>query len=156
MTNSRDIIIRLKAVREEKQLSYADILDLMEKNGDYLAKSTLSRVFAEGSESVSFKYEETIRPIAKALLDIETIEDTDTMDTAALKSLLKYKIDRIEELEMQLDKEKIKYHEKLDKERAAFNRSIDFLKNQIVLKDKRIDQLMDANVKLLDKFMGTD
>lgn len=154
MTNSRDIIMRLKAVREEKQLSYADILDLMEKNGDYLAKSTLSRVFADGSESVSFKYEETIRPIAKALLDIETIEDTDTMDTAALKSLLKYKIDRIEELEMQLDKEKIKYHEKLDKERAAFNRSIDFLKNQVELKDKRIDQLMDANVKLLDEFMN--
>ena len=106
------------------------------------------------SESVSFKYEETIRPIAKALLDIETIEDTDTMDTAALKSLLKYKIDRIEELEILLDKEKIKYHEKLEKERATFNRSIDFLKNQVELKDKRIDQLMDANVKLLDEFMN--
>ncbi len=151
MTNSRDVILKLKEVREEKGLSYADILDLMENNGDFVSKSTLSRVFAEGSEEIKFRYEDTIRPIAKALLDIETIEDTDDMDVKAMKSLLKYKIERIEELEHQiehletlLNKEKIKYHEKLDKERERFNRSIDFLKEQISLKDKRMDQLLDA------------
>lgn len=151
MTNTKDIIIRLKEVREEKGLSYNDILALMEKNGHFLAKSTLSRVFAEGSEELSFKYEETIRPIAIALLDMETIEDTDNMDVQAMKSLLKYKIQRIEELEAQvrdlktaLDKEKIKYHEKLDKERDMYNRRVDFLKDQIALKDKRMDQLLEA------------
>jgi predicted protein tyrosine phosphatase len=77
MTKTRDIIIKLKEVRKEKGLSYSDILDLMEKNGDYLAKSTLSKLFSEGSEDLSFKYEETIRPIAKALLGIETIEVDD-------------------------------------------------------------------------------
>ena len=92
MTNTRDIIIKLKEVRQEKGLSFGDILTLMENNGDYLSKSTLSRVFAEGSEDGSFKYEETIRPIANALLDIETIEDTDNMDVQAMKSLLKYKV----------------------------------------------------------------
>lgn len=151
MTNTKDIISKLKEVREEKGLSYGDILDLMEKNGDYLSKSTISRVFADGSEEMSFKYEETIRPIAKALLDIETIEDDDNMDTKAMKSLLKYKIQRIEELEAQINhletslaKEKVKYHEKLDKERARHERSIDFLKEQISLKDKRMDQLLEA------------
>ena len=151
MTNTKDIIVKLKEVREEKQLSYGDILNMMEANGDYLAKSTLSRVFAEGSEELSFKYEETIRPIANALLDIENIEDTDGMDVKAMKSLLKYKIERIEELEKQLakaeaalDKEKVKYHEKLDKEREHHQRSIDFLKEQISLKDKRMDQLLEA------------
>jgi transcriptional regulator with XRE-family HTH domain len=49
MTNTRDLIIQLKEVREEKGLSYNDILSLMEKNGDYLSKSTISRVFSEGS-----------------------------------------------------------------------------------------------------------
>ena len=68
MTNVKEIIINLKQVREEKKLSYGDILKLMEQNGDYLAKSTLSRVFAEGSEECSFKYEETIRPIASLTL----------------------------------------------------------------------------------------
>lgn len=151
MTNVKDIIIQLKQVRDEKGLSYNDILDLMENNGDFLSKSTLSRVFAEGSEEVSFRYEETIRPIANALLDIENIEDDDNMDVRAMKSLLKYKIERIEELERQVEKlelslaeEKIKYHERLDKERERFNRSIDFLKNQIDLKDKRMDMLLEA------------
>ena len=151
MTNTKELIIKLKEVREEKGLSFNDILDLMEQNGDYLAKSTLSRVFAEGSEDSSFKYEETIRPIAKALLDIETEEETDDLDTKALKALLKFKIEWIEELEQQieqlesaLDKEKIKAHEKLDAERERFNRSIDFLKEQIAYKDKRMDLLLDA------------
>lgn len=154
MTNSKDVILKLKEVREEKGYSYNDILNLMEKNGDFLSKSTISRVFADGSEESSFRYEETIRPIAKALLDIEDIEEDDNTDVRAMKSLLKYKIERIEELERKIEqletslaKEKVKYHEKLDKERDQFQRSIDFLKNQIDLKDKRMDQLLDAVFK---------
>ena len=99
MTNTKEIIMKLKEVRKEKDLSYGDILELMEQNGDFLSKSTISRVFQEGSESLSFRYEETIRPIAKALLDIETIEADDDIDVQAMKSLLQYKIQRIEELE---------------------------------------------------------
>lgn len=151
MTNTKDLIVKLKEVREEKGLSYNDILALMEKNGDYLAKSTISRVFADGSEETSFRYEETIRPIANALLDIENIEDTDNMDIQAMKSLLKYKIQRIEDLEKQiehlqtaLDKEKIRSHEKLEQERERANKSIEFLKNQVELKDKRMDMLLEA------------
>ena len=152
MTNTKDIIIKLKEVRIEKGLSYGDILELMENNGDYVSKSTLSKLFAEGSEdSSSFRYEETIRPIAKALLDIETIEEDDNMDIKAMKSLLKYKIQRIEDLEQQienlkaqLDKEKLKYHEKMDAERQNWSRSIEFLKEQVSLKDKRMDFLLDA------------
>lgn len=168
MTNTKDIIIELKKVRKEKKLSFTDIMKLMEANGDYISKSTLSRVFAEHSEDTSFKYEETIRPIAKALLDIENIEDDDNMDTRAMKSLLKYKMQRIEELEKQnaqlrndLDKEKVKGHEKFEKERKLYNDRITFLSSQIELKDKRIDQLLDANFKnfnqvsdLIDKFMA--
>ena len=151
MTNSKDVIIKLKEVREDRNLSYNDIMKMMEKNGDYLAKSTLSRVFGEGSEDLSFKYEETIRPIANALLDIETIEDDDDMDVKAMKSLLKYKIQRIEELEKQiehlstaLDKEKIRSAEKIEEERERSNRSIDFLKEQVAYKDKRMDLLLEA------------
>ena len=151
MTNTRDIIIQLKEVREEKGLSYNDILSLMEKNGDYLSKSTISRVFSDGSEELSFRYEETIRPLAKVLLDIETIEDDDNLDTRAMKSLLKYKIQRIEELEKQVEKlendivkMKLSNHEKMEAEREVYNRRVDFLKNQIELKDKRMDQLLEA------------
>ena len=144
MTNTRDLIIKLKAVRDEKELSYNDILTLVEKNGDCVSRSSIQRVFADGSEDTSFRYEDTIRPIANALLDIETIEDTDDLDIQAMKVLLQYKIQRIEELEQQLDKEKIKYHEKLEKEREQSRRSIEFLKEQISYKDKRMDLLLQS------------
>ena len=144
MENTRELILKLKAVREEKGLSLNKIADLVEKNGDYTSRSSIQRVFADGSEDTSFRYEDTLRPIAKALLDIETIEDTDNLDVQAMKVLLKYKIDRINELEQELDREKIKSHEKLDKEREQSRRSIEFLKKQIELKDQRIDVLMEA------------
>lgn len=151
MTNSKDLILKLKEVREEKGYSLTDIMKLVEDNGDFISKSTLARVFAEGSEDVTFRYEATIKPIANALLDIGTIEDTDNMDTQAMKLLLKYKSDRIQELEKQvqelesaLDKQKIKASEKLEKERESFSRSIEFLKEQVAYKDKRMDLLLNA------------
>ena len=151
MINTRDIIVRLKEVKEEKGLTNADILRMIEANNDFVSKTTISRVFAENSEETIFRYEATLRPIAKALLDIETIEDTDNSDIQAMKSLLKYKMQRIEELEQRVselealvDKEKVIYHEKLDKEREQYDRKIDFLKDQISLKDKRMDQLLEA------------
>ena len=150
MTNTKDIIIQLKEVRKEKDLSYNDILKLMKKNGDYLAKSTLSKLFAEGSEEhpEKFRYENTLRPIANAILDMENIEDTDDMDVRAIKSILRYKIKRIEELESELDSIKLKHHEKLERISADFMRQIDYMNHQIELKDNRIDALMDNSMAL--------
>ena len=151
MTDTSDIIIKLKQVREQKGLSYGDILNLLEKNGDFLSKSTLSRIFQEGSENLSFRYEETIRPIAKALLDIETIEADDNLDVQVMKTLLQYKIQRIEELEWQIEhlealynKEKAQIYEKMEAERKIWNKSIEFLKEQISIKDKWINYLFQS------------
>ena len=156
MTNTRDLIIQLKQVKEEKGLSYSDILNLMEKNGDYLAKSTLSRVFAEGSEDCSFKYEETIRPIAIALLDIDTIEEDDDKDVRAMKQMIQLNTvtiqnnkQQIEHLQAEHTKEILDIHSKIDHERTEWNDSIAFLKNQIRIKDDRIDSLLKA-VQLKD------
>lgn len=171
MTNTKDVIIKLKEVRKEKDLSFDAILALMEDNGEYLSKSTLSRVFADGSEEKSFRYEETLRPIANALLDIENIEADDDPNTQAFKSILKLKMSVIEENsarirelqrsinEMQenanaaLTKEKLKYHKKLEDETRRFQETLDFAKGQIDLKDKRIDQLLDMNMRLMNQLL---
>ena len=144
MNNSKEIILKLKEVRLEKELSLNDIVDLVEKNGDYVSRSSVQRVFADGSENVTFKYDETIRPIANALLDIDRIETEDDLDTQALKILLQYKNQRSQELEQLLDKEKLKYHEKLEKEREQSRKSIEFLKEQVAYKDKRMDLLLES------------
>jgi hypothetical protein len=82
------------------------------------------------------------------------------MDVQAMKSLLKYKMQLIEDLEKKVEeltgdltKEKLKYHEKLDKERENFQKSLDFCREQIALKDKRIDHLMDSNARLLEQLL---
>lgn len=164
MTNTREVILTLKEVRKEKNLSFDKILDLMKENGDFLSKSTLSRVFAKGSEDKTFRYDDTIRPIAKALLDIETIEQDDDVDTQAYKSILKLKKDLLVEYEGQIKqlkeeiqevtrREKDKYHERMEKETAHFQKNLDFLNHQVELKDHRIDHLLDANQKLLDQLL---
>ncbi len=151
MLSTRDIIMQLKQVREEKGLSFGAIMSLLEQNGDYLSKTTISRIFAEGSEDVSFRFEETLRPLATVLLDLNNIEETDSMDVQAMKTLLKYKSDRIDELEQQIehqrsqfDAELVALHEKMDAERETWSRSIEFLKEQINFKDKRMDLLLQA------------
>ena len=58
--------------------------------------------------------------------------------------MLKLKADKIKELEAELDHEKVKYQKKMNKEREQSRRSIEFLKEQIQFKDKRIDYLLDA------------
>lgn len=140
MINTRDIILKLKEARIEKNLSLNDIVDL---TNNRVSKTTVQRVFADGSEDISFRYEDTIRPLVKALLDVDTIEDSDDMDTKALKSLLKLKIQRIEELENQLKEEKIKNHEKMEKERKQYDTHIALLNEQIAIKDKRMDAMSE-------------
>lgn len=137
MTDTREIILKLKETRLEKNLSLNDIVDMT--NG-MVSKTTVQRVFSDGSENTSFRYDDTIRPLVKAMLDVDTIEDSDDMDTKALKSLLKLKIQRIEELELQLKEEKIKSHEKMEKERKQYDAHIALLNEQIAIKDKRMDE----------------
>ena len=159
MTNTRDVILKLKEVKKEKNLSLDKIVSLMEQNNQYLSKSTLSRVFADGSEEKSFRYEETLRPIANALLDIEHYETDDDAETQAYKSILKLKMNVIDENSKKIadlqepiketaTKEKLKYHDKLEKINEEHQKSVDFLKRQIELKDERITQLLNANDRL--------
>ena len=178
MTNSKDVIKRLKEVKAEKNLSLDAIVSLLEQNGHFVSKSTLSRVFSDKSDDCSFRYEETILPLAHVLLDVGHNEQDDDIDTLAFKSILRYKKELIDdyriqneklkseieelksEIEIIKDKEKVKYAEKLENETKHFNDSLSFMSRQIQLKDERIDtllktttELMATNNKLLTQLM---
>ena len=145
MTDTKEIILKLKDAKKEKNLSINDIVEL---TNNYVSKTTVQRVFAEDSENTSFRYDDTIRPLVNVLLDVDTIEETDDIDTRAMKSLLKLKIQRINELEEQikdlrllLSEEKNKAHEKIEKEKIQYERHIKLLDEQIALKDKRMEEM---------------
>lgn len=149
MTDTKKLIDMLKQVKQEKGLSLDAIMKLIEDNGDSVSKTTLSRVFSDNSDYTDFRYETTLRPICEALLDIEHIESDDTPDVRAFKTVLKMKRDIISELKQEMDQEKLSYHEKLQAETEKFQKSLDFVKNQILLKDQRIDALLTLTTDLM-------
>ena len=145
MIDTRDVILALKHVKKEKKLSLDKIHYLMVQQDPSTAvsKTTLSRIFSKGSEEQIFRYETTLRPIANALLDIETIETDDDLDTQAYKSILKLKKDIIEEFE-----EKLKDYEDLKLQLSHYQQTLELLHEQIKFKDSRIDKLLSSNERL--------
>ena len=160
LADTKEIILALKKVYKEQKLSIDKVLAMVdEREGEgKVSRSTIQRLFAAGSEDdpSSFRYETTLIPICNALLDENSANTT---------IMMKYKKDLIEDFAAQNKelKEEIKnikceleqeYNSKLEECTAGFQKSIDFAKNQIELKDKRIDQLLDMNAKLLDQLLA--
>lgn len=141
----RELIIQLKQYREEHGFSLKRIVDIVceyaEQNNtdDYVSLSTVKRVFREGSENDdSFNFDLTIRPIAAALLGLESVSPK-AHDKELSISLLRYKNERIQQLEKQLAEE-----------RELANRRVDFLKEQIAVKDGYLRQKDELITKLID------
>lgn len=142
MIDTRAVILALKKVKKERGLSIEKIYKMVEENdpAHTVSHTSVARVFRQGSEEQIFKWENTLKPIANALLDIEEIEIDDDINTQAYKSILKLKKDIIIELENKLSRA-----ESAASDTDYFTRTIAHLEKQIELKDKRIDQLLDAN-----------
>lgn len=136
-----DIISRLKKVREENGLSYNRILEIVEENGTHVSISTIRRVFEEGSEEYGWQYDYTLRPIADAVLGVYAPSDVavDEETVEALRAALRYKNARLKELEGQLERTE-----------ESYKRRLEFIKDQIALKDARIDRRDDMIEKLVD------
>lgn len=133
-----NIIVRLKEVKEN------DPSLTLQKIADHtgVSLSTVTRVFLDGSEEQNFRYE-SIRPIAEMLLGLDNL-DEGADDEKALKAIIQFKDAAIQQLKIQLEEEKARHLDKLEKERSQSRTSIDFLKHQIELKDDRITLLLNA------------
>lgn len=145
MKNMKDIILDLREIyqNDKEKYSYGNLLKQMEENGDFLSKSTLSRLFGDKWEEYSFDYENTIFPIVKVMIGEESESDIE-WDSDTAKLALKLKL----ESEAEIKKEKERYHAKLAMETERFQKSLDFAMSQIKLKDDRIDLLMRQNERL--------
>ena len=139
-----DIITKLKKVREENGLTYDRISELVDQNGNHVSMSTIRRVFEEGSEHYGWQYEHTLKPIADAVLGVyalapETEGEADEETVEALRAVVRLKNEMIAELETRL-----KHTE------DSYRRRLDFIKNQISLKDARIDRRDTMIEQLVD------
>ena len=98
----RKQIKRLKQIKQEQGLSISQIMDLMEKQGKFVSEGTLKKVFADGSEEKSFRYQDSIAPVADVLLDI--YGDTSGLDDVeSLRQIIHEKNKLIEFLVIKLE-----------------------------------------------------
>lgn len=165
LTNPKEIIIELKKVISERELKPQDIVDMTEQAHTSVSLSTVRRIMRDGSEDTDFSFKNVIMPLANLLLDLNRHNENDTVEVTAMKELLLTKRELIEKLETRIaqlkeektaleiknDKDNIKYHEKLEKERHIHAEEIKKWMHQIEKKDERIDSLLEMVKKLMDK-----
>jgi len=149
----RNTIHRLKEIKEQQQLSIAQIMDMMEKRGLYVSEPTLKKLFAKGSEEKHFRYQDSIAPVADVLLDIYG-DNSGLQDVASLKEIIREKnkyiemlVCKLEEREAEASENKTIYEDRkaaYEKTISAFENQVDRLNEQIDRKDIIIEKLMSA------------
>lgn len=141
-TPAQELIKQLKDVKLKNEITYPRIMERIEKNGKFVSLTTLRRVFAEGSEmsAASFSYENTLLPIAEALLDagdVPTPEDSPyAKEIDGLKAVIRTQNEEI-----------VKLHEIKEHLEAR----VTFLIDQIEKKDRRMDEKDEIIRKLMEK-----
>lgn len=137
---TRQVILRLKAVKEERGISLQRIHDITLEKGGNVSFSTVRKIFSEGSENMSFRYEDTIQPVAMALLDTDEppreVSGVVETEAEALKALVQLKNSIIREQQDTIDS--IRSREQEIKDEAQ--KKIDHLRAQIVDQQKILDE----------------
>lgn len=146
----RKTIRRLKEIKAEQQLSYSQIMKMLEDAGQYVSEATLKKVFAEGSEEKSFRYHDTIMPIADVLLDLYG-DRSGLEDAESLREIIREKNKFIESLIVKLDEQKAIYAQKeamYEDRKAIYESQIEHLQTQIARYERAIDK-KDALIERL-------
>jgi len=147
-TLKRDTVERLRKVKVEKEFTVAQIIDLLEKKGFFLSESTVKRVFSENADPDSFKYRDTIAPLADVLLDFYE-DQSGTDEISALKAMIRDKNMTINILiakneEIRADFEKRIAH--LQKQIDRLEKALDFREKVVERKDEVIEKLINRYI----------
>lgn len=128
-------IKRLKEIKEEQSLSVSQIMDKMCEKGYVVSESTLKRIFAPGSEKMSFRYQESIAPVAEVLF--AEYGDTGAADEA--EELRKIIIDRDKTIENLMCTER---RTLLESHIKSLQDEVELLRDQIDKKDRMFERIM--------------
>lgn len=161
-----NIIEKLREAKEVKGLSYQDIADITEANGEYVSVSSVKRVFAKNSDISNFRYHQTIRPIVNAVLGLEeeTAAPTDDPNQPeeyyttieAMKAVLEFKHQQLVESSKEIErlKEALQtanedHRKAIDTITAETRLKIDHLKDQIAY----LRSINDHNTKVIQRLL---
>lgn len=151
----RKTIKRLKQIKSEQGLSIPQIMEMMERQGKYVSEATLKKVFADGSEEKSFRYQDSIAPVADVLLDI--YGDTSGIeDIESLHHIIREKNKLIEMLVIKVEEqaEDAKNRDKLYEDRkSAYEKTIASLELQIHRLHEQVDRKDIMIERLLNQIL---
>lgn len=147
--DSRSTVLAIKARVEEKHLTPQQVLILLEEHKEHVSLTTIRHVLAPGSENDNFNWAMTLQPLTRVLLE-EDISDVDSVTDQVRLEGLEAVCDRMEELIEVLHDQIAQM--KADHARicAQYEESLEFRKEQVSIKDKRMD-LKDAIIADLMK-----
>ena len=151
LSTAQEIVVKLKAVKDQQHLTVPQIKKMVEDTGAFVSETTLRRVFAENSEiEDSFSYESTLRPIAQALLIEDGLSSGDDVMKSKIEGLeviIAQKNEVIESLRMQIAKLKADHEQRC----REYEQRMDFLRDQIETKDRRMDERDEMIRRLMEK-----
>ena len=146
-----EFIEELKELRDQKGITYQQIADETEKNGEAVSLSTIKHVFSD-KYNHDHSWELTLRPIANVLMPPS---EDDDLETRALQTRLELNKEIIKQLQSRIDAKEQKH-----KDRESFlMEQISFYKDQIKFKDdeiKRFQDNIDRKDAMLRKFLSED
>ena len=150
-TLKKDTVERIRKVKKEKDMTISDILDLLEKKNYFLSEATLKRVFSENNDPSSFKYRDTIVPLADVLLDFYE-DQSGTEELTALKSMIRDKNMTISILIAKNEEIRADFEKRI----AHLQKQIDRLEKNLDFREKVVEQKDIVIEKLINKVIGSE
>lgn len=141
----RSTVERLRNVRKEHGLTITQICEMLDKKGCFISEATVKRVFSEKHDPTTFRYRDTLAPLADVILDIYD-DKSGSEDVAALKAMIHDKNKMIDRLVVKNEEQKNDYERRishLKKQVDRLERNLDFRERMIDRKDGVVSKLLD-------------
>lgn len=152
----KSTVFKLRETKKQHDLSIANIMDMLETKGKYLSESTVKRLFSENADPTSFKYRDTIAPLADVLLDLYS-DKSGTEDVEALKAMIHDKNKTISILVARDEERKADYEKRiahLQDQIAKLEEHLDFRERVIERKDEVIEKLITREDKVVETLIA--
>lgn len=144
MVNARklELINELKLLRKQKNITYQEIVDKTEENGETVSLSTVKKVFSDKYEH-DHDYNNVLLPIMNVLAPLEE----DDLESHILRTRLELKNEMIRQLKAELEKQRVNFDNRevfMLEQLRDLKEQIEFDKEQIQFKDSQIRRLNEA------------
>ena len=136
---------RLRAARKEHGLTIPQICEMLDAKGYFLSEATVKRVFSDNYDASTFRYRETLAPLADVLLDLYS-DKSNTNDINTLKTMIHDKNKMIDMLVVKNEDLKADYERRinhLQKQIEKLEQHLDFREKVIERKDAVIEKLLN-------------